>query len=77
MKKMLIAVLALLLVVGLASVFACGEAEETTTTAGPVTTSGPETTAGPVTTSGPETLPVHRPLSRERSKNSSLALTRS
>ncbi len=55
MKKMLIAVLALLLVVGLASVFACGEAEETTTTAGPVTTSGPETTAGPVTTSGPET----------------------
>ncbi|MCE5253225.1 MAG: ABC transporter substrate-binding protein [Actinomycetia bacterium] len=57
-KRSLAILLALMLVLGLGSVWmvACGEDEETTTTAAPTTTAGPTTTGGgPQTTAAPTT----------------------
>lgn len=57
-KRSLAVLLALMLVLGLGSVWmvACGEDEETTTTAAPTTTAGPTTTGGgPQTTAAPTT----------------------
>jgi ABC-type branched-subunit amino acid transport system substrate-binding protein len=56
-SRRIYALICVLAVLGalLFAVAACGDTEDTTTTAGPATTAGPGTTAGPATTAGPST----------------------